>query len=106
VGGNPLTRVDPNGKNPVVIGVGIGVIGGGVVFAITPGSFSDRLAATVDFEIAYASAVTLAAVLPERLAVQLAAIVLGTSIDAGLYGKSVGDIINPKSQPQTCPAGK
>jgi hypothetical protein len=90
----------------VVAGVGIGLIGGGVVFAVTPGSFSNRLAATVDFEEAYASTVTLAAVLPERLAVQLAAIVLGTSIDAALYSKSVGDIHTPKNAPAACTSDK
>ena len=76
-----------------------------MVFAITPGSFSERLAAAVDFEISYAAAVTLAAVLPETLPVQLAAIVLGTSIDAALYSKSVGDILRPK-KPEACVPGK
>lgn len=92
--GNPNSMVDAEGTNPaVVVGVGIAVIGGGIVYNVTPGSFHDKITATFDFELSLGAAVVLAVTIPEIVVATIAGAVLGTAVDAAFYSKAIGEIL-------------
>jgi RHS repeat-associated protein len=92
--GNPNSMVDAEGTNPaVVVGVGIAVIGGGIVYNVTPGSFHDKITATFDFELSLGAAVVLAVTIPETVVATIAGAVLGTAVDAAFYSKAIGEIL-------------
>ena len=102
VDGSPVSYSDPKGQNPVVAGIAIAVIGGGVVAAVTPGSATDRAAAAFDFEIGLGVAVLTALAAPETILGGLAAVIFGTATDAALYSKNVAGVVTSNTSPAQC----
>ena len=107
VNGNPLSYTDPTGKNPVLIGAGIAVVTAGIVYGVTPGTPQEKLSAVADFFTGFGIAVAPEFFAPEEgasLVARLGGLIFGTSTDAALDAKTVGQVVTPNApKGGTCP---